>query len=66
LRTLRETEKENSEWTQSLISYKGLNRVEKLEYPVTALREAILNALIHRDYTGSFTQIRVNNDSLDI
>ncbi|MDR0606278.1 MAG: putative DNA binding domain-containing protein, partial [Bacteroidales bacterium] len=30
------------------ISFAGMNRVETLEYPVPALREMLLNALIHR------------------
>ena len=28
----------------------GMNRIEFEEYPITARREAIVNALIHRDY----------------
>lgn len=32
---------------------KGLERVEKQDYPETALREALLNALVHRDYSFS-------------
>ena len=32
---------------------KGLERVEKQDYPEAALREALLNALVHRDYTFS-------------
>jgi ATP-dependent DNA helicase RecG len=37
----------------SPISYQGMQRVETLEIPDRAIREAILNALIHRDYTSS-------------
>jgi ATP-dependent DNA helicase RecG len=36
-----------------------MNRIETLEYPVIALREMLLNALIHRNYMGAPTQIRV-------
>ena len=39
-----------SKYLHSLISYEGLVRVETLEYPEKALREAILNAIVHRDY----------------
>ena len=55
-----------TKYLKSEISYNGIHRVEQLEYPPKALREAILNALIHRDYTGAVTQIRVNNDSFEI
>lgn len=32
---------------------RGLERVEKQDYPEAALREALLNALVHRDYSFS-------------
>ena len=48
------------------ISYEGLYRVETLEYPYEAIREALLNAIIHRDYTGAFIQISVYDDKLMI
>lgn len=34
----------------SYISYEGIYRREKLVYPYEALREALLNAIIHREY----------------
>ncbi|GHV65278.1 ATP-dependent DNA helicase [Bacteroidia bacterium] len=46
------------------ISFVGMNRVETLEYPVPALREMLLNALIHRNYMGAPTQIRVYDKTL--
>ncbi|MDR1876749.1 MAG: putative DNA binding domain-containing protein [Flavobacteriaceae bacterium] len=46
------------------ISFEGMNRIETLEYPVAALREILLNALIHRNYMGAPTQIRVYDDKL--
>ena len=55
-----------SKYLKANISYKGIHRQEQLEYPENALREAVLNAVVHRDYTGVFTQIRVNNAGLDI
>nr|MDA3853057.1 putative DNA binding domain-containing protein [Bacteroidales bacterium] len=42
----------------STISYEGLTRVETLEYPEKALREIILNAIVHRDY-GEQTDITI-------
>ena len=46
------------------ISFVGMNRVETLEYPIPALREMILNALIHRNYMGAHTQLRVYDKKL--
>jgi ATP-dependent DNA helicase RecG len=46
------------------ISFEGMNRIETLEYPVPALREILLNALIHRNYMGAPTQIRVYDNKL--
>ncbi|MCL2245948.1 MAG: putative DNA binding domain-containing protein [Lentimicrobiaceae bacterium] len=48
------------------ISFEGMNRVETLEYPIPALREMILNALIHRNYMGAPTQLRVYDKKLFI
>ena len=41
------------------IDFEGMQRVEKDEYPVAAVREMILNALVHRNYMGAQTQIRL-------
>jgi len=48
------------------ISFEGMNRIETLEYPVTALREMLLNALVHRNYMGAPTQIRVYDNKLSV
>jgi len=48
----------------SPISYKGLHRVESWEYPYEAIREVILNAIVHRDYMGAPIQISVYDDKL--
>lgn len=54
-----------TKYLQSNISYEGIHRRDILEYPDEALREAIINALIHRDYHGfSQIQIRVYPDKL--
>ena len=51
----------------SNIKYEGIHRRDILKYPYKALREAIINALIHRDYSGtSQIQIRVYPDKLMI
>jgi len=47
------------------ISYRGLQRLETFPIPREALREAVLNALIHKDYSsGTPIQIRVHRDRL--
>jgi ATP-dependent DNA helicase RecG len=48
------------------IDFQGLQRVERDEYPVAAIREMLLNALVHRNYMGSMVQIRVYDDKLSI
>jgi ATP-dependent DNA helicase RecG len=48
----------------SPITYEGLQRVEKWEYPYKAVRETIINAIIHRDYTGAPIQISVYDDKI--
>jgi ATP-dependent DNA helicase RecG len=48
------------------ISFEGMNRVETLEYPVPALREMLLNSLIHRNYMGAPTQLRVYGQKLQL
>jgi len=48
----------------SPITYEGIQRIEKLEYPEAALREAILNAIVHKDYTGTTIQLSVYDDKL--
>lgn len=55
-----------SKYLTNPIHYDGLLRVEELEVPETALREAILNAIIHRDYTGAQIQMRVWNDRIEL
>ena len=45
----------------------GTQRVEKWEYPLEAIREAITNAIVHRDYEiQSNVQIRIFDDKLEV
>ncbi|NQY75438.1 MAG: putative DNA binding domain-containing protein [Candidatus Margulisbacteria bacterium] len=44
----------------------GLYRKEVLDIPEDALREAIINALIHRNYVGAHTQIKIYPDKFSI
>lgn len=55
-----------SKYLISPISYDGLKRVEKLEIPEVALREALFNAIIHRSYAGPAIQLKVWDDRLEL
>jgi len=48
------------------IEFEGMHRIEKGEYPVPALREMLLNSLVHRNFMGSPVQIRVYDDKISI
>lgn len=56
----------NRKFLTRSITFEGLLRIEKGEYPAAALREMLLNALVHRDYMGSSIQIRVYDNKLSI
>jgi ATP-dependent DNA helicase RecG len=52
---------------KAAISYKGIQRIERFPVPYEALREAVLNALVHRDYAvPAPIQIRVYEHALKI
>ncbi|MDD4969337.1 MAG: ATP-binding protein [Paludibacter sp.] len=48
------------------VEFEGMHRIEKGEYPVPAIREMLLNALVHRNYMGAPIQIRVYDDKISI
>ena len=48
------------------IGFEGVHRIEKGEYPYAAIREMLLNALVHRNYMGAPVQIRVYDDKISI
>ena len=48
------------------IKFEGLQREEKDLYPSQAIREMLLNALVHRTYTGAPIQMRVFDNQLSI
>ena len=56
-----------TKYIKALISYEGISRVETYEYPKDAVREALLNAVAHKDYSsGATIQISVYDDKLMI
>lgn len=47
-------------------SFKGLDRIDREDYPASALREALLNAIVHRDYSFSGSiMISVFDDKIE-
>lgn len=56
--------------TSTIIDPETGKRIDKTEYPTTAVREIILNALVHRDYSihteGMPIQVKIYNDRLEI
>ncbi len=56
-----------AKYLKALISYEGLQRIETYPVPEAALREAVLNAVVHKDYASSIpVQISVYADKLMI
>lgn len=53
-----------SKYLVSQVKIEGLYRDQNLEYPESALREAIINAIAHKDYSGPHIQIKVYGDKL--
>ncbi len=55
---------------KTIINPENGKRVDRTDYPVTAIREAILNALVHRDYSihteGMPIQILMFKDRIEI
>lgn len=56
-----------TKYIKALISYDGIHRIETYEYPKEAVREALLNAIAHKDYSsGATIQISVYKDKMMI
>jgi len=50
---------------KGIISYEGLQRIETYPVPRAAFREAVLNAIVHRDYsTGNPVHIHIYPDKV--
>ncbi|MCO5268589.1 MAG: putative DNA binding domain-containing protein [Brumimicrobium sp.] len=60
------TNKLNNNYLKQKIHFEGLYRIETGEYPREAMREMLLNALVHRSYMGAPIQIRVYDDKINI
>ena len=56
-----------TKYIKAIISYDGIYRVETYEYPKEAVREALHNAIAHKDYAGAPPiQISVYKDKIMI
>lgn len=56
-----------TKYLKATISYQGLHRIEQFPIPEPALREALLNAIVHKDYScGIPIQISVYQQKLII
>ena len=56
-----------TKYMKAVITYEGIQRIETLPMPKEALREALLNACINKDYAESSPiQIRVYENKLEI
>ncbi|RYE11891.1 MAG: hypothetical protein EOP34_11815 [Rickettsiales bacterium] len=51
-----------------MLTVNGLIRTDKHNYPVLAMREGILNAIVHRDYNSvnGFLQVSIFSDRTEI
>jgi len=56
----------NNKFLTKPIDFEGMHRIEKGEYPVAAIREMLLNALVHRNYMGAPIQIRIYDNKISI
>ena len=60
------------EWLKKVLNQEkdtsSFKRGEKESFPIEALREAVINAIVHRDYTieGSKNSININDDAIII
>jgi len=56
-----------TKYLKAAITYRDIQRIETFPVPEPALREAVLNAIVHKDYAiGAPVQIRVHADPLKI
>ncbi len=54
-----------TKYIKAFISYEGIQRLETYEYPKDAIREALLNAISHKDYSSGIPiQISVYSDKI--
>ena len=56
-----------SKYMKAFVDYRGLQRIETYMLPIEVLREALMNAVMHKNYaSGNPIQIRVYDDHVSI
>ncbi|WP_099204512.1 RNA-binding domain-containing protein [Scatolibacter rhodanostii] len=66
LQQLNEVYEYISKYNRTRAEFEGLHRIDKRDYPEDALREALLNSLVHRDYSYSAsTLISIFDDRIE-
>lgn len=66
LKQLNEVYETISHYNRTRAEFDGLYRIDRRDYPVESIREALLNALVHRDYSFSAsTLISIFEDRLE-
>lgn len=56
-----------TKYFRGIIRYEGIQRIDEYPMPQDVLREAVLNAIVHRDYsTGNPIHIKIYDDKLII
>lgn len=56
-----------AKYLKAQIGYEGIRRSERYPFPEAAIREAVVNAIIHKDYQSAApVQIRISSDTLEI
>lgn len=65
--TLVEVQKQlDYKFLKRSVKIEGMKRKEEDEYPLTAMREILLNALVHKKYGGASIQVRVFDNQISI
>lgn len=66
LKQLEESYNYIDRYNSTKAEFKGLNRIDIRDYPIEAIREALLNAVVHRDYSfSSSILINIFNDRME-
>lgn len=66
LKQMREVHEYVNRYNRTRSTFQGIDRIDKRDYPVEAIRESLLNAIVHKDYAfASSTLINVFDDRME-